>query len=65
MHKGIDKREEENFIYDRIDVELTEGSHLEMDECDKKLISNFAELAAIEYQYKGTGILKRHFINYK
>jgi len=61
LHKGIDRREEENFIYDRIDVELTEGSHLEMDECNKKLISNFAELAAIEYQYKRTKILKRHF----
>ena len=61
LHKGIDRREDENFIYDRIDVELTEGSQLEMDECDKNLISNFAELAAIEYQYKRTDILKRHF----
>ncbi len=61
LHKGIDRREDENFIYDRIDVELTDGSQLEMDECDKNLISNFAELAAIEYQYKRTNILKRHF----
>jgi len=61
LHKGIDRREDENFIYDRIDVELTDGSQLEMDECNKKLISNFAELAAIEYQYKRTDILKRHF----
>ncbi len=61
LHKGIDRREDENFIYDRIDVELTDGSQLEMDECNKKLISNFAELAAIEYQYKRIDILKRHF----
>lgn len=61
LHKGIDRREDENFIYDRIDVKLTEGSQLEMDECDKNLISNFAELAAIEFQYKRADILKRHF----
>ena len=61
LHKGIDRRENENFIYDRVDVELTEDSHLEMDEYDEKLISNFAELAAIEYQYKRTDILRRHF----
>lgn len=61
LHKGIDRREDENFIYDRVDVELTEDSQIEMDEYKKKLISNFAELAAIEYQYKRTDILKRHF----
>ncbi len=61
LHKGIDRREKENFIYDRVDIELTEDSQLEMDEYDAKLISNFAELAAIEYQYKRTEILKRHF----
>jgi patatin-like phospholipase/acyl hydrolase len=61
LHKGIDRREEENFIYDRIDVELTEGSNIEIDEYQEKLISNFAELASIEYQYKRTEILKRHF----
>ena len=61
LHKGIDRREKENFIYDRIDVELTGDSLLEMDECNKMLISNFAELAKIEFQYKRTDILNRHF----
>jgi patatin-like phospholipase/acyl hydrolase len=61
LHKGIDKGETENFVYDRIDTALNEDSDIEMDESNVKLIKNFAELAAIEFQYNGNNILKDHF----
>jgi len=61
LHKGIDREEEENFVYNRIDIDMADGNSLEMDESNKKLISNFAELAAIEFQYNRTEILKKHF----
>lgn len=61
LHKGIDKGEGENFVYDRIDTALNEDSDMEMDESNVKLIKNFAELAAIEFQYSSNNILKNHF----
>lgn len=63
LHVGIDKEEKENpnFVYDRIDTELTGDNNIEMDESNPRLIKNFAELASIEYQYKNSHILKTHF----
>ena len=61
LHKGIDKREPENFVYDRIDVELNEATEIEMDESKVELVRNFAELAAIEHQHTSTRIMKSHF----
>lgn len=61
LHKGIDKRETENFIYDRIDVSLNSDNDIEMDEYKNNLLENFAELAAIQFQENSSLILKKHF----
>ena len=61
IHRGIDKNEKENFVYDRIDTSLNEESDMKMDESNIKLIKNFSELAAIEFQYNRNNILKKHF----
>lgn len=61
LHKGIDKREPENFVYDRVDVELNEATEIEMDESKVQLVRNFAELASIEYQHNRTRIVNSHF----
>lgn len=60
---GIDKTEEKNpnFIYDRIDVKLTDDNFIEMDETNSSKLKNYSELASIEYQYNSSNILKRHF----
>lgn len=61
LQKGIDKRERDNFTYDRIDTSLTPDSDMEMDESRVELIKNFAELAAIEFQENSSTILPKHF----
>lgn len=63
LYQGIDKSEKDNpnFIYDRIDVFLNEDNNIEMDECNKTKIKNFAELASIEFQHNRTSVLKKHF----
>lgn len=63
LYQGIDKSERDNpnFVYDRIDVELNEDSNIEMDESDIAKIKNFAELASIEFQHNRSSILKNHF----
>lgn len=63
LYQGIDKSEKDNpnFVYDRINVLLNEDNNIEMDECDKIKIKNFAELASIEFQHNRTSILKTHF----
>ncbi len=61
LHKGIDKRETENFVYDRIDVSLSSDNDIEMDESKRELLENFAELAAIEFQENSSSILKKYF----
>lgn len=61
LHKGIDKQETENFVYDRVDVSLSSDSDIEMDECKRELLENFAELAAIEFQESSSSILQKHF----
>lgn len=61
LQKGIDKREKENFVYDRVDVSLNSDNDIEMDEHKRDLIENFAELASIEFQENSSIILKNHF----
>jgi hypothetical protein len=63
LQLGIDKEDSDNpkFIYNRIDVELNENNSIEMDESNSVLIKNFAELAAIEFQYSSSKILSKHF----
>lgn len=63
LYQGIDKREKDNanFVYDRIDVQLNEDNFIDMDESDTTKIKNFAELASIEYQHKRSSIIRKHF----
>ncbi|MGO3719345.1 MAG: CBASS cGAMP-activated phospholipase [Mesonia hippocampi] len=63
LYQGIDKEEKENpnFVYDRIDVQLNEDNFIDMDESDSTKIKNFAELASIEFQHNRSSILKKHF----
>ncbi|SDE60917.1 CBASS cGAMP-activated phospholipase [Cellulophaga baltica] len=63
LYQGIDKREKDNpnFVYDRIDVQLNEDNFIDMDESDKAKIKNFAELASIEFQHNRSSIIKKHF----
>jgi len=63
LYQGIDKEEKENpnFVYDRIDVQLNEDNFIDMDESDTTKIKNFAELASIEFQHNRSSILKKYF----
>lgn len=58
LHKGIDKGEQENFKYLRIDTELNESCNIEMDETDKERLKKLAEKATIEFQNNATNIIK-------
>lgn len=63
LYQGIDKSEKDNpnFVYDRIDVQLSEDNFIDMDESDTVKIKNFAELASIEFQHNRSSIIKKHF----
>jgi patatin-like phospholipase/acyl hydrolase len=63
LYQGIDKTERENpnFVYDRINVDLTSENYIEMDESNKKRINNFSELAAIAHQSNSSRIMEKHF----
>ncbi len=63
LYQGIDKTERDNpnFVYDRINVDLTADNYINMDESDKDRIKTFAELAALEHQSNSSLIMKKHF----
>jgi hypothetical protein len=50
LHKGIDGREKENFLYKRVDTELDETCHIEMDETDHGKLEKLAEKATSTFQ---------------
>lgn len=58
MQKGINKEEQDNFTYLRIDTELSESCPIEMDETDKEKLKKLAEKANIEFQNNATNIIK-------
>lgn len=60
---GIDKTERENpnFVYDRIEKELTDDNVMEMDETNPVKIFNYAELASSYYHENRSYIMRRHF----
>lgn len=63
LYQGIDKTEKDNpnFVYDRIDVELTKYNQISMDESNLSRIKNFSELASIAHQDTSSKIMKKHF----
>jgi uncharacterized protein len=61
LHKGIDRQETENFIYKRIDTELDETCHINLDETDKGKLEKLAEKATGGFQ-NNAGEIFRNFI---
>jgi len=57
LHKGIDGRENENFLYKRVDTELDETCHIEMDETDHGKLEKLAEKATTAFQYHAGEII--------
>lgn len=55
---GIDKQEQPNFIYQRIDTELDDSSKIEMDETAKFKLNKLAEKATREFQLHASEIIK-------
>lgn len=61
LKNGIDKREPNNFIYNRIDTELDETCGIEMDETDIGKLKKLAEKATIEFQNHATTIIDTYY----
>lgn len=61
LKNGIDKREPNNFIYNRIDTELDETCGIEMDETDIGKLKKLAEKATIEFQNHATTIINTYY----
>jgi uncharacterized protein len=60
LKNGIDRREQDNFKYIRIDTQLDDSCSIELDERDKEKLKKLAEKASIEFQNNATEIIK-HF----
>ena len=56
LHKGIDRREGDNFIYKSVDTELDETCLIELDETDKGKLQKLSEKAASAFQYEAGDI---------
>jgi len=57
FYNGIDGREKENFIYKRVDTELDETCHIEMDETDHRKPQKLAEKGTTAFQYHAGEII--------
>jgi hypothetical protein len=57
LQKGIDKIEQNNFGYTRIDVELSEDLDIQLDETDPVKIRKLVEKASIRFQNEGGGVV--------
>jgi patatin-like phospholipase/acyl hydrolase len=62
LHRGIDKREPENFVYHRIDTVLDETCNIELDETRKERLEKLVEKAHYEFQNHAS-ILRNRFID--
>lgn len=59
LHKGIDKREKENFVYQRIDTELDDTCNIELDETRRNRLEKLVEKAHYEFQTHASSIRAR------
>jgi len=59
LHKGIDRREGENFIYKRVDTELDETCLIELDETDKGKLQKLSEKATSAFQNEAGEIISK------
>jgi uncharacterized protein len=57
LQKGIDKIEQDNFVYTRIDVELTDDLDIQLDETNPRKLRKLVEKAAIRFQNEGGGVI--------
>ncbi len=61
LQKGIDKVEQNNFAYTRINIELTEDLDIELDETNPAMLKRLAEKASIRFQNEGGGVVDTFF----
>jgi len=61
LQRGIDKVEQNNFAYTRIDIELTEDLDIEMDETRPAMLKRLVEKASIRFQNEGGGVVDTFF----
>jgi hypothetical protein len=57
LQRGVDRQEQDNFIYTRIDTELDETCSIELDETNKNKLNKLAEKAHIEFQNNATVVI--------
>lgn len=62
MHKGIARKEQDNFIYQRIDTFLDDSCNIELDETRKDRLEKLVEKAHYEFQNHAS-ILRDRFID--
>ncbi|MDB5277952.1 MAG: Patatin [Ferruginibacter sp.] len=61
LQNGIDKQEQPNFIYQRVDTHLDESCNIQMDEINKFKLDKLAEKATREFQLTGNNIIRDFF----
>lgn len=61
LQNGIDRQEQQNFIYKRIDTELDETCNIKLDETNKKKLEKLAEKAHVAFQNSANEILANFF----
>lgn len=59
LHKGVDRREAENFIYKRVDTELVETCLIALDETDKGKLQKLSEKATSAFQHEAGDIISK------
>ena len=57
LQRGIDKVEQNNFAYTRIDIELTDDLDIELDETNPAMLRKLVEKASIRFQNEGGGVV--------
>ena len=57
LQKGIDKIEQNNFAYTRIDIDLTDDLNVELDETNPVKLKRLVEKASIRFQNEGGGVM--------
>ena len=58
LHRGVDKSENPNFKYLRIDLEFDEEFNVEMDSTDKEKLNKLSEKAGYKFQTYGSSIIE-------
>jgi uncharacterized protein len=62
LHRGIGKKEANNFNYHRVNAELDASIHMELDEFDRTKLQRLSEKAQFAYQENATKIIEDIFL---